>query len=67
MTPEHFAALKADFMQALGAKGTLYVADLFGGSQPWKFLMCWPSNAARLRLQHCVGPGCAYCMCPSLV
>ena len=34
MTPEHFAALKADFMDALKAKDTLYVADLFGGSQP---------------------------------
>ncbi len=34
MTPENFAALKADFLAALGAKDTLYVADLFGGSQP---------------------------------
>ncbi len=34
MTPEHFAALKEDFMVALGEKETLYVADLFGGSQP---------------------------------
>jgi phosphoenolpyruvate carboxykinase (ATP) len=34
MTPEHFAALKADFLAALAAKDTLYVADLFGGSQP---------------------------------
>ena len=34
MTPEHFAALKADFLAALKDKGTLYVADLFGGSQP---------------------------------
>ncbi len=34
MTPEHFAALKADFLQALGQKDKLYVADLFGGSQP---------------------------------
>jgi len=34
MTPEHFAALKADFMKAVGEKETLYVADLFGGSQP---------------------------------
>jgi len=34
MSPEHFAALKADFMTALAGKGTLYVADLFGGSQP---------------------------------
>ena len=34
MAPEHFAALKADFMAALAAKDTLYVADLFGGSQP---------------------------------
>ena len=34
MSPAHFAALKADFMAALGAKATLYVADLFGGSQP---------------------------------
>jgi phosphoenolpyruvate carboxykinase (ATP) len=34
MTPEHFAALKADFLKALGQKDKLYVADLFGGSQP---------------------------------
>ena len=34
MTPGHFAALKADFMAALADKDTLYVADLFGGSQP---------------------------------
>ena len=33
MTPEHFAALKADFFAALGQKDKLYVADLFGGSQ----------------------------------
>jgi phosphoenolpyruvate carboxykinase (ATP) len=33
MSPAHFAALKADFMAALDAKKTLYVADLFGGSQ----------------------------------
>ena len=34
MTPEHFAALKEDFLAALGEKDKLYVADLFGGSQP---------------------------------
>jgi phosphoenolpyruvate carboxykinase (ATP) len=34
MTPEHFAALKADFLAALAEKKTLYVADLYGGSQP---------------------------------
>jgi phosphoenolpyruvate carboxykinase (ATP) len=34
ISPEHFAALKADFMSALGEKETLYVADLYGGSQP---------------------------------
>jgi phosphoenolpyruvate carboxykinase (ATP) len=34
MTPEHFAALKEDFMTAVAGKETLYVADLFGGSQP---------------------------------
>ena len=34
MKPEHFAALKEDFMAALGEKSDLYVADLFGGSQP---------------------------------
>ena len=33
MSPEHFDALKADFLAALGAKEKLYVADLFGGSQ----------------------------------
>ncbi len=34
MTPDHFAALKADFLEAVEDKDTLYVADLFGGSQP---------------------------------
>jgi phosphoenolpyruvate carboxykinase (ATP) len=34
MTPEHFASLKADFLAHLGTKETLFVADLFGGSQP---------------------------------
>ncbi|WP_447726388.1 phosphoenolpyruvate carboxykinase [Sphingomonas koreensis] len=34
MTPEHFAALKADFLTHLGAKDTLFVQDLYGGSQP---------------------------------
>ncbi len=34
MSPDHFAALKADFIAALGARDRLYVADLFGGSQP---------------------------------
>jgi phosphoenolpyruvate carboxykinase (ATP) len=33
MTPAQFAALKADFLAAMGAKDKLYVADLFGGSQ----------------------------------
>ncbi|MDB5667215.1 MAG: phosphoenolpyruvate carboxykinase, partial [Alphaproteobacteria bacterium] len=34
MTPAHFAALKEDFLAALGDKNELFVADLFGGSQP---------------------------------
>lgn len=34
MTPDHFDALKADFVAALGQKETLFVQDLFGGSQP---------------------------------
>ena len=34
MTPEHFAALKEDFLKAVAEKDKLYVADLFGGSQP---------------------------------
>ncbi|MBD3730433.1 MAG: phosphoenolpyruvate carboxykinase [Sphingomonadales bacterium] len=34
MSPEHFAALKADFMAELAGKEELFVADLFGGSQP---------------------------------
>jgi phosphoenolpyruvate carboxykinase (ATP) len=34
MSPDHFAALKTDFLAALGDKPTLFVADLFGGSQP---------------------------------
>nr|WP_237437625.1 phosphoenolpyruvate carboxykinase [Altericroceibacterium endophyticum] len=34
MTPDHFAALKEDFFAELAKKDKLYVADLFGGSQP---------------------------------
>lgn len=34
MKPEHFAALKEDFMKAVAEKSDLFVADLFGGSQP---------------------------------
>ena len=34
MQPEHFAALKADFLAALGQKDELFVQDLYGGSQP---------------------------------
>ena len=34
MTPDHFAALKADFLAALAEKETLFVQDLYGGSQP---------------------------------
>ncbi len=34
MTPEHFAALKADFLAHLGTKDTLFAQDLYGGSQP---------------------------------
>ena len=33
MSPDHFAALKADFMAALAERETLFVADLYGGSQ----------------------------------
>src|SRR5205085_2443694 len=34
ISPDHFAALKADFLTALSGKDKLYVADLYGGSQP---------------------------------
>ncbi|MDB5723112.1 MAG: phosphoenolpyruvate carboxykinase, partial [Alphaproteobacteria bacterium] len=34
MSSDHFALLKADFLAALEGKDSLYVADLFGGSQP---------------------------------
>jgi phosphoenolpyruvate carboxykinase (ATP) len=34
MSPEHFAALKEDFLAELAKKDTLFVADLYGGSQP---------------------------------
>lgn len=33
MSPEHFAALKADFLAEVAKKETLFIADLFGGSQ----------------------------------
>jgi phosphoenolpyruvate carboxykinase (ATP) len=34
MSPDHFAALKQDFLAELASKETLFVADLYGGSQP---------------------------------
>ncbi|MEO5809957.1 MAG: phosphoenolpyruvate carboxykinase, partial [Sphingomicrobium sp.] len=34
MTPEAFAALKADFLVEIAKRDTLYVQDLYGGSQP---------------------------------
>ncbi|HET9355128.1 MAG TPA: phosphoenolpyruvate carboxykinase [Sphingomicrobium sp.] len=34
MTPAHWATLKADFLEAIKAQDELYVADLYGGSQP---------------------------------
>ena len=34
MSEDHWANLKADFMAALGEQDELYVAELFGGSQP---------------------------------
>lgn len=34
MAAAHFAALKADFYAALAQKNTLFVQDLYGGSQP---------------------------------
>lgn len=34
MSPENFAVLKADFLAHLASKPTLFVQDLFGGSQP---------------------------------
>jgi phosphoenolpyruvate carboxykinase (ATP) len=34
MSPEHFAALEADFMAHVKTKGDLFVQDLYGGSQP---------------------------------
>ncbi|MEQ7872603.1 phosphoenolpyruvate carboxykinase [Sphingomonas sp. ASV193] len=34
MAPDHWAALKADFLAGLAEQGELYVADLYGGSQP---------------------------------
>ena len=34
IAPEHFETLKQDFFAHLGGKETLFVADLYGGSQP---------------------------------
>jgi phosphoenolpyruvate carboxykinase (ATP) len=33
MTPDHFAVLKEDFLKGLSARDTVFVQDLFGGSQ----------------------------------
>ncbi|NJC33325.1 phosphoenolpyruvate carboxykinase (ATP) [Sphingomonas jejuensis] len=34
MSPDHFAALKEDFLAAVRSKPKLFVQDLYGGSQP---------------------------------
>ncbi len=34
ISPQHFAALKADFLAHLATRETVFVQDLFGGSQP---------------------------------
>ena len=34
MSPEHWANLKADFLAAVAGQDELFVADLYGGSQP---------------------------------
>jgi len=34
MSPDHFAALKADFLACVAEKDELFVQDLYGGSQP---------------------------------
>ena len=34
MSPEHWATLKADFLEAVKGQDELFVADLYGGSQP---------------------------------
>lgn len=34
MTPAHFSALKEDFFAEVAKRDTLFVADLYGGSQP---------------------------------
>lgn len=34
MSPDHFAALKEDFLAEVAKKDTLFVQDLYGGSQP---------------------------------
>jgi phosphoenolpyruvate carboxykinase (ATP) len=34
IAPDHFAALKEDFLAALGERKELFVQDLYGGSQP---------------------------------
>jgi phosphoenolpyruvate carboxykinase (ATP) len=34
ISPEHFAALKTDFMAAVDQRDALFVQDLYGGSQP---------------------------------
>ncbi|ATY31245.1 phosphoenolpyruvate carboxykinase [Sphingomonas psychrotolerans] len=34
MSPEHFAALEADFLAELAQRDILFVQDLYGGSQP---------------------------------
>ncbi|WP_207796707.1 phosphoenolpyruvate carboxykinase [Sphingomonas oleivorans] len=34
MSPDHFAALKRDFLAHLASKDTLFAQDLYGGSQP---------------------------------
>ena len=59
MTPEHFAALKADFLAALRDKEDLFVQDLFGGSQPEHRVRVRVDQRARLAQSvhpHAAGP-----------
>ena len=55
MTPAHFAALKEDFFAEVAKRDTLFVADLYGGSQP--------EHRVRVRVVNMRGIICSFGRC----
>jgi phosphoenolpyruvate carboxykinase (ATP) len=47
ISPDHFAALKADFLACVAEKQELFVADLYGGRSPNTECACASSTSLR--------------------